>query len=113
MLLGGLLLMTCNSGAGAATGVLESSIVTRILVDSESFGECMALVVPGPESLPLNCQVNWVSFSCSGDFNSRSVAQQKFSAAQLSYVTQTPMRIVIDDARRHNGYCFAVRADNI
>ena len=102
-----------EASGSMAQNVLESSKVTRILNDSENFGQCMALLVPGPEDLAIGCAVNWVTFSCDGTFSSKSLAQQKFSSAQLAYVTEGNVRVVVDQTKKHNGYCFAERIDNI
>jgi hypothetical protein len=72
----------------------------------------MALTSPGPQSTGLACGINFVSFDCTGDFASRSQAQQKLSAAQLALVTGKQVRLVVDDSQTHNGYCFVRRIDN-
>lgn len=101
------------ASSASAQNVLEQSKVTRLLNDSVNYGQCMALLVPGPESLAIDCEVNWVTFSCDGTFSSKSLAQQKLSSAQLAYVTQGDVRVVLDPTKKHNGYCFVERIDNI
>lgn len=87
--------------------------VTRTLIDSVNYGQCMALTFPGPQGTGLNCGGGWVTFSCSGDFNSKSAGNLKLQSAMLSIVTGKNVAIVIDDTKKHNGYCFARRIDNI
>ena len=108
-----LFIATTTSGfALSATGVLVSK-VEQIFVDSVNYGECMALVNPGPESISgPSCSPYWVTFSCSGDFNSKSAGSNKFQSAQLGLITGKNVRILFDDTKKHNGYCFAQRIDN-
>ncbi|MEP6358191.1 MAG: hypothetical protein ABJ084_03910 [Halioglobus sp.] len=73
----------------------------------------MAVVSPNPQAKGLDCKANWVSFSCSGDFNSKEIGYQKLEAAQLAMMTGTMVSIRIDDSKKHNGYCFAQRIDNL
>lgn len=87
--------------------------VERILTDSENFGGCMAFVNPSPSDEGLDCSASWITFSCTGDFNSKSDAQSKVSAAQLALVTRGRVGIRVEDDRKHNGYCFARRIDNL
>lgn len=89
-----------------------TSKVTRILIDDVNYGGCMAQLETPPSTSGLICKDSWVTFSCTGEFNSKSQAAIKVSAAQLALVTQTPLYIQVDDTKKHNGYCFAPRVDN-
>jgi hypothetical protein len=86
--------------------------VTNTLVDSSFYGGCMAMVTPGPEIQTGNCGAQWVTFSCTGEYNPKDVGNQKFTAAQLSLVMGTSVLLVATDEQTHNGYCFAQRIDN-
>lgn len=84
--------------------------VVRTLVDSEFYGGCMMQV---DVALPLpNCRNYWLSFSCTGDFNPPEVGYRKLDAAQLALVTKTPVSVIMEDNKLHNGFCFARRIDN-
>lgn len=98
----------------SATATYTTS-VTRVLTDSENYGGCMAMVSPGPEApaLGLSCLGSWVTFSCDGTFNSKSIGNSKLSAAQLGLVTGVDIIVGVDDTKKHNGYCFATRVDNL
>ena len=103
---------TASGFALSAQGVLISK-VEQILVDNVNYGECMALVNPGPQTITgTSCNPYWVTFSCSGDFNSKTAGSNKFSSAQLALITAKNVRIQFDDTKKHNGYCFAQRIDN-
>ncbi len=106
----GLLALTNSSAYAAKAGIFAK--VTTILLDDVNFGGCMAALDSAPSGTGLDCADPWVSFSCTGDFNSRSQGDRKLAAAQLALVTQTTFYVVIDDTKKHNGYCFAERADN-
>ena len=72
----------------------------------------MARTTPSAADVGLNCAPNWVSFSCSGDFNSVAIGNQKFANAQLAFVTGGSIIIAVNDNAKHNGYCVASRAYN-
>lgn len=110
-ILGVLSIFIAMSAVGADR--LYKATVSRTLIDDRYYGGCMALVSPAPSTVGLNCPHSWVSFSCSGDFNAKSVGNQKFAAAQLALVTGTPIYIHIEDNKKHNSFCFAYRIDNL
>ncbi|WP_296809861.1 hypothetical protein [Thiocapsa sp.] len=54
-----------------------------------------------------------MSFSCSGHFTDAVRAFRMLDQAQLALAMNKTVMIVVDDSRRHNGYCFASRIDLI
>ena len=97
----------------ASTSYMNAK-VTQTLIDEQNFGLCMARLNPGPESTGLNCPAfPYITFSCSGDYSSKSIADQKFQQAQLALVTGLTVKILVDDSQKHNGYCYAKRIDVI
>ena len=106
------ILLSAARTSVAATGGVEFT-VTGLLTDDTNYGGCMARVTPSPETLGLACAAGYVTFSCTGDFNSKSLGQTKFSAAQLAFVTDKKIYIALDDTKLHNGYCYGSRADNV
>ena len=89
-------------------------VAQRILLSDGEYGNCMAFIVPNLADTSLDCsRSGWVTFSCSGDFNSKAAGSQKLQAAQLSYVTGNQLFLVLDDNRKHSNYCFAARVDAI
>jgi hypothetical protein len=98
--------------AYAGFGLLERVQVERtLLADEGRYGGCMALLDRQISTAGVDCPSRWVSFSCSGDFNARDVALRMFDAAQMSLALDLPVNIVVDDERKHNGYCYANRID--
>ena len=107
------LLLIAFAGSALGTNKTYKANVTRTALHEDNFGVCMAKVTPSPSDKGLDCKPGWVSFSCSGDFNSKEIGQQKFSAAQLALVTGDRVVIYVEDTRKHNGYCYASRIDNL
>ena len=105
------LALTATLPTAAGTAGLTGQ-VTRILLDDQNYGGCMAFMVPGPQTTTLTCGNDWVSFDCTGNFHSKSIANQMFSAAQLAYITESDFRVKLNDAELHNGFCVAYVADN-
>ena len=60
------------------------------------------------------CAGNFVSYGCvPGDSGiSKSDAQRNFGNAQLGYVLEEPVNMIVSDATIFNGYCTATRVDN-
>ena len=59
----------------------------------------------------LNCPSNWVTFSCSGTYNPKDIAYRKVDLAQMAKATGRPVTVLIDDTKKHNGFCYAWRLD--
>lgn len=99
---------------GLAVGAQQYQITTVVetLVMEKDYGGCMAKLETPPGSNGLDCPSSWVSFSCTGDFNSPEVGYKKLESAQLALMTETQVKLVIDDAKKHNGFCFAHRIGN-
>ena len=108
------LVIALMAGPALSASATYEATVEKLLVDERFYGTCMAFVSPGPhEQQGLTCAGNYVTFSCSGDFNSKAAGNQKFSSAQLALVTGAPVTIQVVDDKKHNGYCFVPRIDNV
>jgi hypothetical protein len=102
------LVFSSLSHAGSGT---VSTRIDRVMLHETGFGNCMARLEKAPGSVGLNCKENWVSFSCSGDFQPKNIAAMSFSTAQLALVMDNKVNVVVDDGRKHNGYCFAKKIE--
>ena len=71
----------------------------------------MALLTIAPSSLGLDCPRKFVTFSCSGDFATKDQAKRNFELVQMAMLFDTRIQIVVDDTKKHNGYCFVNRVD--
>ena len=62
------------------------------------------------------CEANFISFGCvpgdASDRISKSDAARNYSNAQMAYVIQHPVNLLVDDTINFNGYCTATRVDN-
>ena len=104
------LLMLVVTAAQADRAVLSGQ-VKRILVSAEHFGGCMALLSENPKIKLPSCGGGWVTFSCDGTYTSKDVAYRMLDQAQMALALGKNAYVVVDDTRRHNGYCFAYRID--
>lgn len=109
------LVLSCNATAGQA---LIIGVVTEFLFQEGAYGECMikmeynnATVNPTDELA--GCASFWTSLGCSGEFHTKSFAQNMLSTAQLSLVTGNRIGVYIDDTKQYNGYCVAYRIDAV
>ncbi len=88
--------------------------VTRTMTTADgSFGGCMVQLDKSPRDEGLECpEQPWVTFSCSGPHaQSRADALRMLDSAQLAFVTGRSVRVWVDDARKHNDFCFVNRID--
>ena len=96
-----------------ATTVSIEARITRTLAAADGFGGCMAALDVAPSDSGLHCPVGgkWVTFSCTGEHAAKADALRMFDSAQLAFVTERPVRVWVDDTRKHNGHCFVSRID--
>lgn len=106
------LLMLLPSGSVLAAEAMVTSQVNRVLISADStYGGCMAFLSSNPQNHLPSCLADWVSFSCSGHFTDAVRGFRMLDQAQLALATNKSVMVVVDDSRRHNGYCFASRID--
>ena len=107
-----LLVLSCN--ALAQTAGWWYGDLTRILTDTRqdsqgetTYGQCAVRLDPLPSTVVPGCDNAFVSFSCSGGFNSKSEGAEKYSLAQLAYVSGRKAGIYINGLKKHNqAFCF-------
>ena len=88
--------------------------VTKTMVQPDgTYGACMAALSVDPASVLPSCSPNWVTFSCTGDFGDVLGAWRQFDQAQLALAGDHLVFVLVDDSRKHNGYCYAPRIDVI
>lgn len=102
--------MACSSPLFAAKAYTTAT-VTSVVLDDDKYGQCMVRLSQSISQSGLDCPSNWVSFSCSGDFNPKDMAYHKLETAQMSLLLGKEIRIYVDDAKKHNGYCYGYRVD--
>ena len=97
----------------AAVQSFEATVTRTLSTADDNFGGCMVALSEAPSDHGLSCPVDkhWVTFSCSGVHASKANAMRMLDAAQLAFATGRPVRVWVDDARTHNGFCFVTRID--
>lgn len=100
-----------SSAALGGTAVLSAKVNRVMVYNDGAFGGCMAKLSSDPQNALPACGSGWVTFSCSGDFTDQISAYRSLDQAQLALATDKNVMLVIDDSRRHNGYCFVTRID--
>ena len=91
--------------------VRNAEIVRTLVADAGRFGGCMARLDQDLAALGLSCPSGWVTFSCSGVFTSKDVAYRMFDSALMAFALGYRVTVLVDDAKKHNGYCYADRID--
>ena len=81
----------------------------------------MARISPGPAAIPayggggnLNCPGDvFVSFDCLGTSGqiAKTTAKEMFQTAQLAYVSDAKVNVIVDDSVKLNGFCLVRRID--
>ena len=111
LMITGIFLMGLSFNSSSKTAGFGGATIKNIIIDSEAFGGCMIHVDKVLASKGLDCPFNWVSFSCFGNFNSKDLAYRKLDQAQMAMALNKTVFIVVDDTKKHNGYCFVKRID--
>ena len=95
--------------------------IRSLLIHDKDFGKCMVKLDKTLDKATkiktrnyLNCQsTGWVSFSCDGTYNSKDIAYRKLDMAKYHKRTGADMIVYVDDEKKHNGYCYAYRVEEI
>ena len=104
----GVFVLYCSAGTWAA---VEAKTVTpaRLLTDPANYGYCM-IYSPGLV-FSHNCPNTWISLDCKGSYHSKETSRIMWDAANLAYAMESKLIVVVNDAKKHNGYCVADRLD--
>lgn len=87
--------------------------VNRTMVHRTHFGGCMAQLSVDLSTVLPDCNGEWVSFSCTGDFGEQTANQGMFDQAQLALAAGKQVEVHFTSYEQHNGYCVAYRIDLI
>jgi hypothetical protein len=99
--------------AFAVNGVGNGNVQQVMKRSDGGFGGCMAYVTEAPVGVnggtapACGSFPGWISFSCTGDFNTKSEGQSAFDLANLALVTGNTLQYYVTDTQKHNGKCFA------
>ncbi|MFK8020930.1 MAG: hypothetical protein AB8B86_14265 [Pseudomonadales bacterium] len=107
-----LLLLFFASSTFARTDKIGDVKPLRVLIaDDNRWGGCMVLLDKSISATGLDCPSSWVSFSCTGDFNSQQVAGNMLDSAKMALALDIRLWLQITDEEKHNGACVAKRVD--
>ena len=107
-----LLLVAIVAPSQAATETALTSINRTLVVGDGRFGGCMAqLDVDLRTQLGLDCNSNWVTFSCTGTHTKTADAQRMFDSALVAFVTDRMVYVWVTDEKKHNDRCYVSRID--
>lgn len=95
----------------AAKAVIQGKIERTLTSDGATYGGCMIFLDQVLANYALNCTGRWVTFSCTGDFAPKDAAYRMFDSAQLALALDKEVLVIVDDLKKHNGFCYAERID--
>ncbi len=103
-----LLGLILSTNSLAATGTMADVTIQKLITADTRFGGCMAMLSKPISTALANCPDSWVTFACDGSLNnSVSRAMMKWENAKLAYALGKKALLIVDDARKVNGYCYA------
>ena len=109
-----LLLFAASPQVLAANVPIDNVTVTDTLIDDQYYGGCMAKISPSPSTESGDCGADFVTFACDGTFGTKSTNRIKYDAAVAAYAladSGAKLQVVLDTAKKINGFCYAARVD--
>lgn len=99
------------ASASAAVASFQATVTRTLATADGNFGGCMVALSISPSDEGLMCPVDrrWVTFSCNGTHTTKGNALRMMDSAQLAFVTGWPVQVWVNDAKKHNDYCFVER----
>lgn len=95
----------------AAEARITGKVVRTMVVDGR-WGGCMVELNTSISAQLPGCPIHkWITFSCSGTFNTKDIAYRKFDSAQMAKALNRRVMIWVTDAKKHNGFCYGFRID--
>jgi hypothetical protein len=105
-----LVLLSCAMPTLANIATIKGATIQKTLLQEGSFGGCMISLDKSIKDAGLSCpDSNWVSLDCDGAYSSKAAAQRMLDSAQLAFVMNKEVFILVDDSKKHNDYCVATR----
>ena len=109
LLMSSVFIMATFSYANAATAIVSGHI-QRTLVDVH-YGGCMVILSQDVQSVLPSCGSLWVSLDCDGIYHTQAQANAMWSSALVGLSLQNKVHAFVDDTKKVNGYCVAMRLD--
>ncbi len=86
----------------------KSGTVSRVLVDAKYYGKCM-INLPFDEYA--GCKGGWISLDCQGEYLEKGDGDRMLNLALIAQTMEKKVSVKIDNSKKHNDYCIAVRFD--
>lgn len=107
----GVLLVLLPSISHSTTSQIRSKVYGTLT--GTDYNQCMVQVDQFPADSGLSCPDNsdrvWLTFDCKGQWLPKSVADSNFKQAQVAMLAGSKLSILVDDARKSQGWCLATR----
>ena len=101
----------------AATKKLFVDVDRVIVTGSDKFGGCLVAPAGGMNTSGTTCLGKFASLDCAnvtgGDGTSKADGQRRLDVAMLARITGEKIAIVLNDAKKVNGFCVAERVDQV
>ena len=106
------LLVALATSATALEARFSAEVRRTLTAEDGIYGGCMARLSVSPHSEGLDCRTQpWVTFDCAGEYHSKSAAMRMFDTAQVAQLTGRTVEVIVDDTRKHGGFCLVRRMD--
>ncbi len=106
------LAMTVFACTAMATTARVTGKIERILVADEGrFGGCMVLMDKELAPEGLNCESDWVTFSCSGTLTTPDEAARLYDLAKMAFALHRTVSIEVNDNKKIGKNCYGQRVD--
>ena len=92
-----------SSPSHSEEGFIVSKIRNLLVTSDGRFGGCGVQLYANPRMTLSQCGDNWVSFSCSGTYASKSDAKSLYEMAQLAFLLDKEVNIGFHDSKIENG----------
>jgi hypothetical protein len=107
-----LLLASCAMPSLADIAWVNNVTIQATLIEDGKYGGCMIKLNKSIIDAGISCPAaNWLSLDCDGAYTSVAGAQRMYDTAQMAFVLEKKVFIRVDDSKKHNGYCVAIRMD--
>ena len=108
----GLALLASAATAAGAEARFKAEVRRTLTAEDGIYGGCMALLSVAPHTEGLDCRTQpWVTFDCAGEHIGKATALRMFDVAQVAQLTEREVEVIVDDTRKHGGFCLVRRID--
>lgn len=105
-------LLASAATAAGAEARFKATVSRTLAADETIYGGCMAVLAVAPHPEGLDCRKQpWVTFDCAGTYIGKASALRMYDVAQVAQLTERQVEVIVDDSRKHGGFCLVRRID--